>query len=363
MMALCAEGNDAFYYVDHTVNNTTYRVFSYRLASYSDFLKPNALNCRGVMFRLVGNGGQLVSLPMEKFFNLNENPFTQNVDFEVDSWIAFEKLDGSLISSFIDTDGNINIKSKTSIKSEHVELAKQLLNTNKYVPLKDYIKRHEEEGRTVNMELCSNIPKFRIVVPYQETFLRVLNVRDRLSGEISFDYALPKEFLLEPLPVKVTNDYVQSVKDMVDFEGIIVFNEKTGQFIKVKTDWYLHRHHFKFNMTNVYNVIEMILGESIDDIKTLFVDDEAMMKYITNIESTVIAYYNKAMGDLTRFYEENRHLERKDYAIAAQKGAPILMSQKMNLYLNRKLSLKESIVKHAKELFPELFKQNEAIEE
>ncbi len=73
LMTLCQTGDDAFYYVDHTVTeHTKYRVFSYRLASYSDFLKPNALNCRGVMFQMLDSGPLLVSLPMEKFFNLGE---------------------------------------------------------------------------------------------------------------------------------------------------------------------------------------------------------------------------------------------------------------------------------------------------
>lgn len=64
--------NEAFYYVDHVLNDIIYRVFTYRLASYTDFLEPDALECRGHMFRVDGDGVELVSLPLEKFFNLHE---------------------------------------------------------------------------------------------------------------------------------------------------------------------------------------------------------------------------------------------------------------------------------------------------
>ena len=54
LMALCAS-NEAFYFVDQTKDGDKYRVFTYRLASYSDFLLPNALECRGHTFRLDAN--------------------------------------------------------------------------------------------------------------------------------------------------------------------------------------------------------------------------------------------------------------------------------------------------------------------
>lgn len=361
LTALCSSGDDAFYSVDHKSDEHTYRVFSYRLASYSDFLKPNALNCRGTMFRVDTPEPELVCLPMEKFFNLGENPFTADIDFNTGDWIAFEKLDGSLISSFNVPDG-WDLKSKTSISSDHVELACDLFFDVTYRPLGAYIREQTALGWTVNMELCSNHPKFRIVVPYQKTSLRVLNKRNKQTGEISFDIDLPDELVVRPIDVQVTNEYVESVKSMTDFEGIILFNKVTGQFVKVKTEWYLHRHHFKFNISNVTNVIDMILKESIDDIKALFADDEAMMNYINRIENTVIPFYNHTVAAVNNFFEANKHLSRRDYAILAQQGEQLLMSQKMNMFIGRELTLKDSIVKHSKTLFPELFSPTIAAE-
>lgn len=47
------EKNSAFYSKDiiSEVNKTSvYRIFSYRLASYTDFTEDGALECRGIMF-------------------------------------------------------------------------------------------------------------------------------------------------------------------------------------------------------------------------------------------------------------------------------------------------------------------------
>ena len=65
--------NEAFFFKDQVLDDITYRVFAYRLASYSDFLLPSALECRGIMFEMKdGNPIRLAAMPMEKFFNDGE---------------------------------------------------------------------------------------------------------------------------------------------------------------------------------------------------------------------------------------------------------------------------------------------------
>ena len=64
-MKLCAE-NDAFYFVDQKMGDTEYRIFTYRLASFSDFQNRNALEMRGHTFRKDADGWKLASLPPQK---------------------------------------------------------------------------------------------------------------------------------------------------------------------------------------------------------------------------------------------------------------------------------------------------------
>ena len=72
LMALTS-GSETFYFQDFELEGSTYRIFNYRLSSYSEFMKPSALECRGHMFELVGEETiRLAALPMQKFFNLNE---------------------------------------------------------------------------------------------------------------------------------------------------------------------------------------------------------------------------------------------------------------------------------------------------
>jgi T4 RnlA family RNA ligase len=72
LMAL-ADSADTFFFKDQELDGVTYRVFSYRIGSYQDWIKPDALECRGHTFRM--EGGEPVSLvawPMHKFFNVGE---------------------------------------------------------------------------------------------------------------------------------------------------------------------------------------------------------------------------------------------------------------------------------------------------
>ena len=100
LMKLC-DTSDSFFHKDETIGHQehgfkTFRMFNYRLCSYSDFLNDNALECRGIMFEMdeEGNPIRLASMPMHKFFNVNENPFTENVDFS-ETTHAMVKEDGS----------------------------------------------------------------------------------------------------------------------------------------------------------------------------------------------------------------------------------------------------------------------------
>ncbi len=76
---------------------------------------------RGIMFEMDGDTPiRIASRPMEKFFNLNENPMTMGIDISDVEYIM-DKADGSLVSSYVD-DGYLYLKSKTSLYSDQVRL-------------------------------------------------------------------------------------------------------------------------------------------------------------------------------------------------------------------------------------------------
>lgn len=332
LISLC-DTTEAFYFKDHTHLDKTYRIFDYRLASYTDFCQPSALECRGTMFEVTESGEfiKLASRTMDKFFNYGENPFTMfdsNISSS-DIEMAIDKLDGSLISTFMNGDVRVQCKSKGSLSSDHAVLANKLLQNdqkkeNEVVILESY-------GYTVNFELLS--PELRIVVPYQKDELRFLNARHRVSGEY-----LPMEELKEnypelystsvyqdgyiskDVPMKDTlHETVLAVREMKgDIEGF-VFKLKSGTFFKVKTDKYCALHHTKDSINVDSNLFNAVLEGATDDLRQLFATDEYCITKIKKMEHLVFSTYNNIIDVVTKFYESNKHLERKEFALKVQK--------------------------------------------
>ena len=167
LMTLC-DSNDAFYFADQELHGRTYRIFNYRLATYTHFLEKDSLECRGIMFEIDGDGNatRLAAHPQIKFFNLNENPFTMDLDITDGSIERIElKEDGSLMSSFVYDDkghARLGIKSKGSLHSDQCAMTYKYLERNR--ALEEELRLIGKEGYTVNMELTS--PNNRIVLNY-----------------------------------------------------------------------------------------------------------------------------------------------------------------------------------------------------
>ncbi|WP_223673137.1 hypothetical protein, partial [Proteus terrae] len=82
------------------IEDLKFLIFNYRLTSYSDF-KDNehlgSLNLRGIAF--LESGERFLSF--HKFFNYNENPYTQFPIQEDEVIEAREKIDGSVIHPIV----------------------------------------------------------------------------------------------------------------------------------------------------------------------------------------------------------------------------------------------------------------------
>lgn len=132
LMDLCSI-DDTFYYKDVRFQSISYRIFNYRLCSYAAFQsRPVALNSRGTMFNISNPKNiRLVSLTPEKFFNYEEG-FGRRKYHELGRFgDKMEKLDGTLISTFLhDTKSRlqeVKLKSKQSLNSKQVLEAAQLM--------------------------------------------------------------------------------------------------------------------------------------------------------------------------------------------------------------------------------------------
>ncbi len=305
------EKTDSFYYVDKIgTDGYTYRIFSYRLAQFSNWLLPDALESRGIMYRNEHDEWILVCRPFEKFFNVNENPLSSNFNMDDLDYVT-EKLDGSLIMSYLDFNGNLNLKTKASLESDQAKKAFSFLNSNK--ELFDLVYEYTQNRNTVLFEWVS--PDNRIVINYPESKLTILAIRNNESGSYIniFDDDRLKNFVVKKVELNGVDPY-----EMQGIEGFVYYF-KDSRKLKQKTKWYLTLHKTKDNVNTDSKLIEAILMEQVDDLKSLFHDDAETLQRIESMEEFIVKKYNRIVKDLNDFMEENSNLSRKDFMLNAQK--------------------------------------------
>lgn len=313
--------SDAFFFKDFPADeqHTMYRIFNYRLASYSDFLLPGALECRGTMF-LVGRDGSYVDLvcrPQKKFFNLNENPMTMDLDL-TDLYSCMVKEDGSLMSTYIHTNGELRLKSKGSTGSEQANDAMAWLKTQPAL-LAD-LRRLAARDFTVNLEWTA--PWNRIVVGYEKPALVAFSVIDNDTG-IMYGSDIVEDLELWDLlgcwveQFEYEGDLVEAVKNLVGSEGCVGITSNNVPF-KLKGDWYLSLHRNKDSVSNSKALIELVLMEKVDDLKSMFTGDQLVIDKINAYEVSVSNVYNRVVTHVELFHTSHQHEDRKTYAIAAK---------------------------------------------
>jgi len=337
-----AETSESFFFKDVVMNGTIYRIFNYRLCSYSDFLLPSAVECRGIMFEIHGDGTviDITSRPMQKFWNFRENPFTENVDFSKVTH-AMVKEDGSLISSYIHK-GELKLKTKGSLDSDQAIDSMNWLSQEKHKRLYGESFVLSSQGYTVNFEWTS--PNNRVVLGYEHDGLIVLNIRNNFTGEyVPYDQYPPvmkKYAVMDELEfIEDIESFVHEIPAKNGMEGYVLRLDD-GQMVKIKTEWYMARHRAKDSINTPKNLFKAIVGEEIDDIIVMFEEDEIAMKIITDMIDLVKPKYNHMIATVELYHEVNAHLERKEYAIKARDLDDGLMGLYMNMYTGKENNYK-----------------------
>jgi T4 RnlA family RNA ligase len=269
------------------------------------------------------------------------------------------KKDGSLISTFLHNN-RLGIKSKTSLFSDQVVQTYALLSKNK--SFNDELLDMAHADLTVNMELCG--PENRIVIGYPETHLTVLNVRDNKTGRFVnkdelVDYPNVLNHWVDVIDVESTTTFVESVASMHGVEGFVIEYQQ-GKFVKLKCDEYCSLHKSKDSVNNPRRLFEVILDEGVDDLRAMFYTDQVAMMMIDRMQVKVDHMFNAMVKEVQTFYEMNKHLDRKDYAVKGQAEiTPMYFSRAMNLYIGKDPEFKNFMKSKWKELG---FKDEEAEE-
>ena len=314
------DSDEGFYFVEQTVGEEKYHVFSYRLVPFTKFELPSALNCRGTTFHVSRPVPELVSLPPHKFFNLHEGSYDEVIDYD-DVEAIMDKEDGSLISTYYKPDWSIGFKSKTSFKSDMAIAAQQYYEDNKAFAY--HINNLTTQFNcTVNMEWVS--PSNQIVVPYKESKLVIFNIRDNDTGAYlppnmnntsSFwvNTFLPDdvEGFVKSIPL-MTSDEAEPV-----IEGFVV-RLKNGDMKKIKTGRYVRLHHTKNDISNNKALFKIVLNQEHDDLRALLASDPISIDRINQMEAFAMPFYNGFMAEIWTFLDKNDKRKQKDFAILAR---------------------------------------------
>lgn len=287
-----------------------YEIFSYHFTDKDSWLLPDALEARGIMFELDRDTAEplrIAARPMQKFFNKGEVDF---IDYGAPHTIMV-KADGSLISSFQMSDGTITVKSKASVGSDYAAYAEDLLYEDP--ELYDFVKWCERDGYTVNMELVAPDPFYRIVLYYDKPRLIVLNARHRETGEYMQISQMPDNYFTGT----VTHDELEALEEAKGIEGYVVIDDK-GNWWKEKCPWYLERHRAKDFVNQPLAFVELCLKDEADDVYAMVNDQPEIVTELQEIQHKVVSKANTIVNTVTEYWQANKDLTRKDYAIKGQ---------------------------------------------
>jgi T4 RnlA family RNA ligase len=320
--------NSSFIEKGDVINGYLISQYSYRLANFSDFLRPltsnsiEAFEMRGICFVHKNNNNLFDNtryIMLNKFFNVNQTErwmYKDIKDKEID--YVQEKVDGSLIR-FIRLPNDIVIaKTIYSFESEQAIEADKIYKSNEN--LRRFVDFTLDHNIAAMFEFTS--PYNQIVVKYNNEDLKLLAMRRESDGkyftrqQIEYYSKTYNISIAEFCDNLTLDEYIEKSKYETGIEGwVITFRD--GQKVKVKTKWYLSLHRIMTSVINRENdIIYAILEGSSDDlIASLHEDDIENRNKVSILTSKVTNYLYNSADEIYSIIENNYKGNRKDFAI------------------------------------------------
>lgn len=224
--------------------------------------------CRGLCFN---KQGELVSRPLHKFWNAGERRETllENIDLSKPH-IILDKMDGSMIRPIPTTGGTYRLGTRMGITDVAQQAETYVANKPN---INTFILGAIGAGYTPIFEWCSR--QQRIVIDYPEDRLVLIAVRHVLTGEyLTYQQMqeLAGEYGLDLVrayagTVESMQQLVNDTRALEDQEGYII-RWHDGHMVKLKADSYVRIHRAKDNLIHEKGLIEMILDQKLDDVKS-----------------------------------------------------------------------------------------------
>lgn len=264
---------------EEVVDGRSLTIVCYMLADDALWNVELGVETRGAAFDT--ETGELVILPFEKFFNVNEKAHTQRSDVAkvVNSEGAFfcEKLDGSMINATVIND-RVHLKTKKSFYSDVAKLAMDAMPSS----VENLIRSFVANQWSPIFEFTS--PENKIVIDYgNEPQFRLIAARNMTSGEYMSQVWLDHFGMMFGVdrPKWFSNSDISKFMDANEegIEGWVIYTEKDRY--KIKTRWYLDRH--RLIDVRERDIARYVLEEKLDDMIPSLIEGEADMDVVREI--------------------------------------------------------------------------------
>lgn len=319
----------------------------YLFADSRTFDSPEAVECRGIAF---GPDGRVCSRPLHKFFNAGEN---ESVSLDAlrkrDDLVAvFEKLDGSMIATAW-VDGKLAWRSKKVFDSAVVKLTEEFLALPENANIAGFASALACQDMTGIFELTH--PDARIVVAQDKPQLRLLHIRDNVTGEyLLLDPSDIQHYIIDLMNIPLAPRYPRATIDellarlehMEGKEGFILQYDN-GDMVKLKCPWY-NRLHKSITFLRERDIALAAANEELDDLKAVLVEAGVDLTEVNAVERRLVGRLLQVMLDVEDAVTADKHLDRKAFAMK-HKSNP-LFGLMMTLYTGGEPDVKGWYVKH-----------------
>jgi hypothetical protein len=236
-------------------------------------------DCRGL---ILDENFNIMSLGFRKFFNVGE-PLAANVNFDWDSLLTLEKVDGTFIQVYFDYIINEWCVGTTGMAEGEGMVGcvnnltfKQLFNNTllKYFSNIEDFYIQLQKGYTYMFELCS--PWNIVVKQHQEASITFLGMRNlKTLQEIKYE-KLPNIGIPIVKFYSLSNiaDIKHTFENMPYSEEGYVIVDKYFNRLKIKNPAYVAIHHIKFSTAKHY-ILDIIKTNEVDEFVSVFIDRKA----------------------------------------------------------------------------------------
>jgi RNA ligase len=290
----------------------------YRFLDSKTFDSYESLEARGIMF---DDLDRVISRPLHKFHNLDStgsgvNTYTRDYILANKDQVKaiYEKLDGSMIST-ANFNGTVRLRSKSSYDTDVCRLAYKIYNQDRDIQFLCMF--CVERGLTATFELTH--PQSRIVLAYSKPELRLLHIRDNVTGEYVTDQIgaaqnvkrCPEVYITR-LEEIISREHLEGLKNE---EGYVI-QFRDGDMVKVKCPWYVGLHRV-VTFVRERDIANMVLEERLDDVYSAFAHLGIDVESIEIIESAVKNKLIEIADQVEQAYREvtAEKLSRKDVAL------------------------------------------------